>query len=305
MNLRTVILLFAPAMAGIVFATPCVAQSGGVETLTGEMLYTGGTRVSVNYFHRERSGLKTGSTTAADPLNRSATEDRITFGFDHGINSRFTLTALVPYVQKTSESGGVETDSSGIGDVALLAKVLLAHDYWERSGWHVAMAAGVELPTGETGIQEGGALLSPGMQSGSGSWDPFVSLSANLELNRWRFDTIALYKNNNTGAQQYQAGDNFAFDLVGAYRFLHEQYPGPSANVKLGLLYRDQGEAQLAGTTITNSGSEMWLGRVALSWHPQPQWDLGLSVDVPISESYGGTQLAFDYQVSLTAGIRF
>jgi hypothetical protein len=276
-----------------------------VETLTGEMLYTGGTRVSVNYFHRERSGLKTGSTTAADPLNRSAIDDRITFGFDHGINSRFTLTALLPFVQKSSESGGVATDSSGVGDVALLAKMLLAHDYWERSGWHVAMAAGVELPTGETGIRDGGALLSPGMQPGSGSWDPFVSLSANLELNRWRFDTIALFKNNTSGAQEYEAGNNLAFDLVGAYRFLHAQYPGPSANVKLGLLYRDQGEAQLDGVTVANSGSEIWFGRFGLAWHPQPQWDLGLSVDLPISESYGGTQLAFDYQVSLTVGIRF
>jgi len=298
MNFRAPILLFA-------LAAPCLAQSGGVETLTGEMLFSGGTRVSVSHLHSARSGLMAGSTSVANPLFRSASEDRTTLSLDHGINARFTLTALLPYVEKSSHSGGVATDSGGFGDIALLAKWLIAKEYWPRSGWHVAMAAGLEVPSGETGIREGAALLSPGMQPGSGSWDPFVSVSANLELNRWRFDTIALFKNNNSGAQQYQAGDNFAFDLVGAYRFLHAQYPGPSANVKLGLLYRNQGEAQLADATVMNSGSNVWLGRVALSWHPQPQWDLGLSVDLPIAESYGGTQLAFDYQVSLTAGIRF
>lgn len=269
------------------------------------MLFSGGTRVSVTHLHREKSGLTSGSTSVADPLNRSSTLDRTTLSLDRGLSSRFTFTALLPFVQQTSEVGGVKTSSSGVGDAAILVKWLIANDYWPRSGWHLAMAAGVEVPTGETGIQEGAALLPVSMQPGSGSWDPFVSLSANLELNRWRFDTIALYKSNNSGAQQTEEGDVFAFDLVGAYRFLHDQYPGPSANVKLGLLYRDQAQSVFAGGPIVNSGSEVWLGRVALAWHPQPQWDLSLAVDVPISESYHGTQLALDYQVSLAVGIRF
>ena len=286
-------------------ASPCAAQSGGIETLTGEMLFSGGTRVSVTHLHREKSGLMSGSTSVADPLNRSSTLDRTTISLDHGLSSKFTFTALLPFVQKSSESGGVTASSSGVGDAAILVKWLVAHDYWPRSGWHIAMAAGVEVPTGETGIQEGTALLPASMQPGSGSWDPFVSFSANLELDRWRFDTIALFKSNNSGAQQTEEGDAFAFDLVGAYRFLHAQYPGPSANVKLGLLYRDQAQSTFAGAPIVNSGSEVWLGRVAMAWHPQPQWDLSLAVDVPISESYDGTQLALDYQVSLAVGIRF
>ena len=269
------------------------------------MLFSGGSRVSVSHLHREKSGLIAGSTSVADPLNRSSTLDRTTLGFDYGFSSRFGFTALLPIVQKTSENGGVKSSSSGIGDASILFKWLVAHDYWERSGWHVAVAAGVELPTGETGIQEGTTLLPVSMQPGSGSWDPFVSLSANLELNRWRFDTIALFKSNNSGAQQTEQGDAFAFDLVGAYRFLHAQYPGPSANVKLGLLYRDQAQSVFAGAPIANSGSELWLGRVAMAWHPQPQWDLSLALDVPLSETYDGTQLGLDYQVSLAVGIRF
>jgi hypothetical protein len=294
-----------PVLLGLGLASPSFAQGGGIETLSGEMLFSGGTRVSLSHLHRERGGLLAGSSSVADPSNRSAVEDRTTLSFDHGVSSRFTLTALLPMVRKTSESAGVELSGSGIGDVAVLAKFLLAHRYWERSAWHVAMATGVELPTGETGVHDGGVLLAPGMQPGSGSWDPFVSVSANLELDRWRFDVTTLFKHNSSGARQYQAGDNFTFDLVGAYRFLHAQYPGPSANVKLGLLFRDQGSAQLAGATVVDSGSEVWLGRVALSWHPQPQWDLGISVDLPLSQSYGGTQLGLDYQVSLAVGIRF
>lgn len=281
------------------------AQSGGVETLTGEMLFTGGNRLTINQRRFERSGLMMGSTSIPDPAGTSRVEDRTTLSFDHGVNSRFTLTALMPYVQKTSESGGNKLSSDGIGDLAILAKFLLGHEYWSRSGWHVAMAAGVEAPTGVTDARDGGGLLSPGMQPGSGSWDPFLSLSANLELDRWRFDLITLYKDNREGDQQYEAGDQLAVDLVGAYRFLHAQYPGPSANVKLGLLYRDQGQATQFDAPVANSGHDRLLGKVALAWHPQPQWDLSLSVDVPLSESYDGIQLAYDYQVSLTVGMRF
>ena len=269
------------------------------------MLFSGGNRVSISHFHRERDGLLTGSSAAANPLDQSASDYRTTLSFDHGFSSSLTFTALLPVVQRSSKSGGVRTSSSGVGDLAILAKYLIAHDYWERSGWHVAMAIGAELPSGETGVRDGGVRLAPSMQPGSGSWDPFVSMTANLELDRWRFDAIALYKNNNTGAQQYEQGDNFAFDLVGAYRFLHAQYPGPSANIKLGLLYRDQGQAQLSGLSVVDSGSEVWLGKIALSWHPQPRWDLGLSVDLPLKETYDGTQLGLDYQVSLAVGIRF
>ncbi|MGB0951763.1 MAG: transporter [Planctomycetota bacterium] len=302
---RPLLTTFAMLLVGVGASSNAHAQSGGVETLTGEMLFSGGNRLTINHRHTERSGLMMGSTSIADPANTSMTEDRTTLSFDHGISPRLTLTALMPYVQKTRESSGTTLSSDGIGDLAILAKFLLGHEYWSRSGWHLAMAAGVEAPTGETDVMDGGSLLSPGMQPGSGSWDPFVSFSANLELDRWRFDLITLYKNNRKGDQQFEAGDQLAVDLVGAYRFQHEQYPGPSANVKLGLLYRDQSQASQFDAPIANSGYDRWLGRVALAWHPQPQWDLSLSVDVPLSESYDGIQLAYDYSVSLTVGMRF
>lgn len=281
------------------------AQSGGIETLTGEMLFTGGSRVSVSHLHREGGGLQAGSNSVVDPLNQSYSEDRTTFGFDYGITSRFGFTALLPMVQKSRDRGATTTESSGLGDLSILFKWLVAHDYWERSGWHVAAAIGTELPTGETGVRDAGVLVSPGMQPGSGSWDPFVSLSANLELDRWRFDAIALYKDNHSGTQQWENGDSLALDFVGAYRFLHKQYPGPSANVKLGLLYRDQAQATSMGVPVVSSGSELWLGKFGLAWHPQPQWDIGFSLDVPLSSTYGGLQVPFDYQVSLSVGLRF
>ena len=298
--------LLCAALLCAVFGGGAVrAQSGGIETLTGEMLFASGTRVSISGFHRDKGTIYSGSDEVANPLGRSSTETRTTLSMDHGLSSRLTVTALVPYVWKSAESGGTTLRSAGVGDVAVLAKFLIAHDYWRRSGWHVAAAAGVEMPTGSTSESEGGTRLTPGMQPGSGSWDPFLSLTANLELDLWRFDAIALYKDNTEGAQDYEDGDDFAFDLIGSYRFLHQTYPGDSANAKLGLLYRHEGSASLDGMTVANSGSEVWFGRFGLTWHPTPAWDINFTFDLPLASDYDGTQLGTDYQVALAIGLRF
>ncbi len=289
-----------------VLAAPAAAQSGGIETLTGEMLFASGTRLSVSHSMQHKGSIYTGSDEVANPLGSSYTEHRTVFGFDYGVSSSFTLTALLPVISKSFEQDGMgNLNSAGIGDLAVLAKVLLHHNYWRRGGYHFAAAAGLEAPTGSTSTEDGGARLGPGMQSGSGSWDPFVSFSANLEADRWRFDAIAIYKENTEGAQDYEDGDDFAVDLVAAYRFLHAPYPGPSANVKLGLLYRHEGAAEQAGVTVLNSGNEQWLGRLAFAWHPQPAIDLSIAFDVPLAQDYDGTQLALDYRTSVAFGIRF
>ena len=94
-------------------------------------------------------------------------------------------------------------------------------------------------------------------------------------------------------------------DLIGSYCFWHESYPGDSANVKLGLLYRDEGRATWNGATVADSGSEVLFGRFGLTWHPTPAWDINFTFDMPISEDYNGTQLGTDYQLALAVGLRF
>ena len=173
------------------------------------------------------------------------------------------------------------------------------------AGVHVAGAVGVETPTGSTSESAGGVRLTPGMQPGSGSWDPFISLTANLELDLWRFDAIALYKENTEGSQDFEDGDDFAFDLVGSYRFLHDPYPGQSANAKLGVLYRHDGHSSLDGVSLPFTGSDVWFGRFGLTWHPSPAWDLNFTLDMPFASDFNGVQLGADYQVALAVGLRF
>ena len=67
--------------------------------------------------------------------------------------------------------------------------------------------------------------MPPGLQPGSGSWDPFIALSGNVSLDRFRFDASVFYKVNTKGAQQFDEGDFLSIQGSAAYRFLFTKYP--------------------------------------------------------------------------------
>ena len=84
------------------------------------------------------------------------------------------------------------------------------------------------------------------------------------------------------------------------YRFLYEDYPGPSAQARLGLQYRHRRRSEQGvghdplGLEFANSGSDELLLQVGVGYHPKPNLDISLGLDLPIYENYNGTQLARD-----------
>ena len=294
-----------PLLALLLLAAPVSAQAGGIEVFAAETLFASGTRVSISHIRERKGTLFDGTSELSDPLHRTFTERRLVAAIDHGLLPNLTLSALVPYVHKSLESSAGDLSGEGFGDVAVLAKWRVHKRDWRRGAFHVSVIGGLELPTGETGARDQGARLPVSLQPGSGSWDPFLALAVNLDLNRLRFDALAFHKLNTEGAQDYEDGDFTAFGVEGAYRFLHTKYPGPTASAKLGLQWRHEGKAVQNGSTVTGTGSDELIVRTGLSWHPAPEWDLSLSVQVPLYQDYEDLQLGFDYRTFLALGIRF
>lgn len=286
-------------------ALPISAQDGGIEVFAAEPLFSSGTRVSLTHIYETKGSLYRGSNEISDPLDRERDEHRVVLGIDRGLKPDLTVSALVPYVVLDFESDAGDADSSDFGDVALLGKYRFYEENWPQSTFNVAFIGGVETPTGSTSESEGGSRLPPGLQPGSGSWDPFVALSSNLSQGRYRLDASAFYKLNTEGAQDFDRGNFFSLSLDGKYRFWHEQYPGPTAGVKLGLQYRYEGRAEQDGTNVANSGSSEIRGRTGFSWHPAANIDVSFNVEIPLYQDFNGEQLALDYRTFLALGIRF
>ena len=208
-------------------------------------------------------------------------------------------------MRKRLESEAGNLSSSGLGDVALLGKFRFYKTDWKRSSFNLSLVGGVETPTGTTDESQGGVRLAAPLQPGSGSWDPFAALTSGLSLGRFGFGALVFYKLNTEGTQDYQGGDFLALQLGGRYRFLHTQYPGPTANVRVGLQWSGAGKDRKSGVTVPNTGADELLLRTGLTWHPRPNWDISLDFDVPVYQDYVGTQLGLDYRTFLAIGIRF
>lgn len=305
MRLFPILLLSVAAPLVSPLASPLAAQDGGIEVFAAEPLFSSGTRLSLTHIHESKGSFYRGSNEATDPLDRKLDEHRAVLGIDHGLKGDFTVSALVPYLDLDFQSDAGNSDSSDFGDIAILGKYRFYERNWPQSTFNVAVIAGVETPTGSTSERENGSRLPPGLQPGSGSWDPFISLSSNLSQGRYRLDANAFYKVNSEGAQDLDRGDFLSLSLNGKYRFWHERYPGPTAGVKLGLQYRYEARSELDGVNVANSGSSVIRGRTGFSWHPAPNIDVSFLVEVPLYQDFNGEQLALDYRTFLALGLRF
>jgi hypothetical protein len=281
------------------------AQTGGIELFAAGTLFDQGTRTSLAYIHKVNGTLFSGTDEVPNPLDGSFEETRAVAAINYGLRPDLTVSALLPFVSKRLESNTGDLDSSGFGDVAILGKFRAYKLDWERSTFQVATIGGLEVPTGVTDASDNGMRLPPQLQPGSGAWNPFLGLSGNLNLNRLRFDVLGFYKFNTEGAQSYEKGDFLALELDVAYRFLHTQYPGPTASARLGLQWRHEDQDNQGGVTVANSGSEELLLRPGIGWHPAPNIDISIAVDIPVYQDYEGTQLGLDYRTFFAIGIRF
>jgi hypothetical protein len=281
------------------------AQEGGIEVFSAETIFMGGTRASTSYTYKSKGSLLRGSNEINDPQNSQLDEHRFVVAVDHGFRPDLTASLLIPYVYRTLDTNGQDSTSSGLGDVAFLIKYRAWKKDWKRGASHFALISGMETPTGDTSERDNGTLLPSSLQPGSGSWDPFAGILANLELDRFRFDGVVFFKANSEGSQDFEEGDFLSVEVDAAYRFLHKPYPGPSASVKLGFQWRHQERSKQNDVSLANSGSDEIVVRTGLTWHPVPRLDITSSVDLPLYQNLKGEQLARDIRVFFGFGVRF
>jgi hypothetical protein len=293
-------------LAALLLLAPTArAQSGGIQTFAGETLFAQGTRVSLTSFLERKGTLRAGSGSLADPTHRRLTEQREVLGIDHGLLRNLTFTVLLPRVSRRMTSTGATQRSTGLGDVALMTKWRFMHQTRERGATHLSLVTGVEAPTGETRERDNGALLPPGLQPGSGSWNPFAAVVLTSSQGLWRFDASVFHQLKRTGSQHYNQGDVTVLEAAVAYRFLHQRYPGHAASARLGLQWRRKGRDRAAGGAVLASGSEELFLRSGIGWHPTPAWDVSFSYDVPLRQDVRAVQLATDSRLRLAVGLRF
>ena len=303
-NPVAVLLVALAALAAAAAAPPAAAQEGGLEVLEGETLYQEGWLFTLSNSFKRSAHLFDGEKRESNPNDLERIDNRTTLGASYGLRSDLTLTALLPYVYRRVESDAGDLDSRGLGDLTLVAKWRLHRSTGERISNNFAVLGGLEAPTGATSEKERGVRLSPPLQPGSGSWDPFAGIAGTLERDRWKLNAVAFYQWNTRGAQDYDFGDEIVAELSASNRFWIERYPGPAMSAGVGIRWVHTFRSYQDGDPVTNSGSDTVSLRFGTVFHPQPVWDLVATLEVPVYHRVNGTQLVENFSLFIGVGYR-
>jgi hypothetical protein len=301
--------LLTATVLSLGLVAPSMSQSGALELFVGETLFVGGTRAALTWLHVEGGKLASGGDDVANPDGVERDRDVVVASWNTNLRRGLDLALVLPWVSDDATfaagSGVLSTDEGGIGDLAFVLKQRVYNDVWNRGAWNVSVLGGVETPTGETSKSAGGELIPPSLQPGSGSWDPFVGVASTWEQGRFRFDSQVFWQTFGEGDQAFQSGDVVSVEFDVGYRALMTRYPGPTVSTKAGVRWRHRGRGEQGGSPLANSGGDDLSLIVAAGWHPSPEWDVSLRLELPTYQDLNGTQLETDYRALVGIGLRF
>lgn len=212
-----------------------------------------------------------------------------------GINlgSRWQALVFAPYRinRKVSDDGIVE--SSGLGDISVLAQYSLLHT--RTAGTRAAidqqlwLGAGLKFATGKYHL----ALSDPdanigdaNSQAGTGSTDILLTAMHTLNTGRLGLTNTASYKMNTVNSSGYRFGNRFSLSSAVYYRL---PVAGLSVSPSLGLLYEHAASNKYEQAVVDGTGGYSLLLTEGLELNLN-RINIGFNMQLPVRQQYAGGQ---------------
>jgi len=250
------------------------------------------------------------ATDDPGPMDRKLTVTAVPLVGAWGVTSRWTLFAIVPWVDKRlatdTPMGRISRDANGLWDVTAIARyTAFAKDAPGRT-FRVAPFAGIETPSGSDDERDGLGELPRPLQPGSGSWDPSIGVViTDQSLDReWGAD--ASYKFNRQ-ADGFEFGDEARLNVSYHARIVtagpaggipHFIYAGLEGN----LLWQDKNRSRGANDP-DSGGTTVYLAPVLQ--YVTMRTVTGAAVQIPVVQDLNGDALARDFIATLSLRINF
>lgn len=175
---------------------------------------------------------------------------------------RVTLTADLPIAfNEITEREGNESEKfslDGVGDLALMASVVVWRDREVLPGTWVEGRAFLKTPTGKSKTSVKG-VQDPHLQRGTGSWDFGFGLAAARRLDWGSLYTSTSYRVNTEGSLDYEYGDvflaNFAVEIPIGHAFGVAQLDWLTLGSELNFRWADKDEVR--GENFDDSGGSI------------------------------------------------
>ena len=226
-----------------------------------------------------------------------------------GLSKDLTVKLGLPYVSKRLERpGGASTlRSEGPGDAPLTVK----YRFFQRTGpartTEAALIAGIELPTGNDDVRQGGARLPAPLQPGSGSLDAILGGAITRVDGRWLASADLIGKLNGS-ANDYRFGNVLRADFGGQYRahpVRYVRWDQLTVNLvaELNSVWSDRD--RMSGSTVQDSGGFKLFATPGVQVILNRNFLLEAAVQLPLVLDLNGDQLEEEFIAIIGLRARF
>ncbi len=230
-------------------------------------------------------------------------ETRSVAAFGYGVTPDLAIFGIVPWIDRNLDlSGGGERGSTGLGDIQLFARYTVWRHDLAGSTLRIAPIVGLELPTGQHRKSDAHGHLPPGLQPGSGSWDPFGGVVISWATLGWTVDGQATFQAN-TKADGISLGDVLRMDLAVHRRLLPARLTGGEQGFLYGgveLNFRHQGRTRINTITDPDSGGSAFSVTPILQY-ARKRWIAEGGIQIPVTRS--PNRANFKEKFALIAGL--
>jgi len=217
----------------------------------------------------------------------------------YGITDAFSISLQVPYVERRSREVhehdllGEDQKSTGLGDSILLGK----YKFYDKQ-FGLAGIFGLKVPTGTTDERnEAGEKFESELQSGTGSLDYMLGISANKKFNHLIIlDGSLLYHLKTEGDQDYEFGDIIRATIGATFNVIDKEKK-PTLNLLSEVISQFANKDEREGETVRDSGGTTIFFAPGISSQLTEQLKTTLSVPVPVFQALGGEHQELDFSV--------
>lgn len=274
---------------------PAVPQQGVLgETVT--LPYT--LELGMHFEYLRSIGLYEGSDQIDDPSDMQTTWKRITLSAAYGLFSRFSISAIMPFIYKEKIrelTGDIElkNTSEGFGDLTVIGRYsILPRDFVNFR--ELAVGLGVKIPTGATDKRNIGLTLPQELQPGTGSWDFNASLSYYRGMEMFDFVLSGTYLLT-TAYNEYKFGNQFSYLLSANF------HPLKCLDVTASLAGIVRGKDTENGLAVPTTGRhQLWFAPgIQITLIPD-YLRLQIYYEAPLYQHFNGEQLGSDFNLRLS-----
>jgi len=228
-------------------------------------------------------------------LDREMDVTAFTSVFVYGVTSKLALIGVIPILDKELEARatGTQRESTGLGDVSTTARYQVFERNRSGQTWRGAVLGGLKWPTGKNKESDGLGRLPPPVQSGTGSYDPFVGTVWSTLWLSGELDADLVYRRN-TRANSFKFGDVIQSNFSYQHRFWPRVLKSEGvphffyAVLEANNIYQEKNEA--GSTKNNNSGGYQLFITPGLQWVTQ-RTVLELASQLPAIQDLNGTTL--------------